>query len=326
MWRAVPYDGYRFVTVLLTPCALHLFNRSTPMTKPISKLRQRMIEDMAFRNMSPATQKCYTYAVASFARQHHASPDQLGIEHVRAYRLHLLKRGLKARSINPIVGALRFFFATTLGNKALADQITYARPEDTLPAVLTQEQVLALVHAEPDLMMRTIFITIYAAGLRISEVVRLTTADLNSERMVIHVRQAKGAHLLGLHAGQAACDRRSIVIEHVDVETGIERSLDDVTQSIRSGYGEAVRSDHKDVIFKEVLLACTLSKRDSLGRFTARAVADQLSKVILGKTYDVPQFSYHLKAFCDERRGGSRRIAARNPRCVGEEPASVPRL
>ena len=162
------------------------------MTKPISKLRQRMIEDMAFRNMSPATQKCYTYAVASFARHHHASPDQLGIEHVRAYRLHLLERGLKARSINPIVGALRFFYATTLGNKALADQITYARPEDTLPAVLTQEQVLALVHAEPDLMMRTIFITIYAAGLRISEVVRLTTADIKSERMVIHVRQAKG--------------------------------------------------------------------------------------------------------------------------------------
>ena len=52
------------------------------------------------------------------------------------------------------------------------------------------------MHAEPDLMMRTIFITIYAAGLRISEVVRLTTADLNSERMVIHVRQAKGAHFL----------------------------------------------------------------------------------------------------------------------------------
>ena len=162
------------------------------MTKPIWKLRQRMIEDMAFRNMSPATQKRYTYAVARFARHHHASPDQLGIEHVRAYRLHLLERGLKARSINPIVGALRFFYATTLGNKALADQITYARPEDTLPAVLTQEQVLALVHAEPDLMMRTIFITIYAAGLRISEVVRLTTADLNGERKVIHVRQAKG--------------------------------------------------------------------------------------------------------------------------------------
>ena len=87
---------------------------------------------------------------------------------------------------------MRFFYATTLGNKALADQIGYARPEDTLPAVLTQNQVLALIKAESDLMMRTIFITIYAAGLRISEVIRLTTGDINSERMVIHVRQAKG--------------------------------------------------------------------------------------------------------------------------------------
>lgn len=162
------------------------------MTKPISKLRQRMIEDMSFRNMSPATQKVYVYAVSGFAGHHGTSPDQLGIEHVRAYRRHLLERGLKARSINPIVGALRFFYGTTLGNKSLAEQIPYARPEDTLPAVLTQTQVLALVNAEPDLMMRTIFITIYAAGFRISEVVRLATTDIQTEREVIHVRQAKG--------------------------------------------------------------------------------------------------------------------------------------
>jgi integrase/recombinase XerD len=181
----------RAVTVIGAACGL-LFNGSTPMTKPISPLRQRMLDDMAFRNMSPATQRCYTYAVACFARFHRTSPDKLGIEHVREYRLHLLSRGLKARSINPIVGALRFFYGTTLGNKALADQIGYARPEDTLPAVLTQDQVLGLIKAEPDLMMRTIFITIYAAGLRISEVIRLSTGDINGERMVIHVRQAKG--------------------------------------------------------------------------------------------------------------------------------------
>jgi integrase len=59
--------------------------------------------------------------------------------------------------------------------RQLADQIGYARPEGTLPAVLTQDQVLGLIKAEPDLMMRTIFITIYAAGLCISEVIRLTT-------------------------------------------------------------------------------------------------------------------------------------------------------
>lgn len=162
------------------------------MTRQIPPLRQRMLDDMAFRNMSASTQQCYTYAVAGFARYHRTSPDKLGIEHVRDYRRHLLSRGLKAKSINPIVGALRFFYGTTLGNKALADQITYARPEDTLPAVLTQDQVLGLLKAERDPMMRTIYITIYAAGLRISEAVRLRTGDINSQRMVIHVRQAKG--------------------------------------------------------------------------------------------------------------------------------------
>jgi integrase/recombinase XerD len=162
------------------------------MTKPISPLRQRMLDDMTFRNMSPNTMKVYTYAVGNFAKYHRQSPDKLGIEHVRDYRLHLLARGLKARSINPIVGALRFFYATTLGNKPLAEQIPFARAEDTLPAVLTRDQVLQLVTAESDVMMRTIFITIYAAGLRISEVVKLAPGDINSERMVIHVRQAKG--------------------------------------------------------------------------------------------------------------------------------------
>lgn len=162
------------------------------MTKPITPLRQRMLDDMAMRNMSPNTQKVYTYAVAGFARYHRQSPDQLGIEHVRAYRMHLLQRGLKARSINPIVGALRFFYATTLDNAALAALIPFARAEDTLPAVLTRDQVLRLVTAEPNLMMRTIFITIYAAGLRVSEVVKLVPADIQANRMVIHVRQAKG--------------------------------------------------------------------------------------------------------------------------------------
>ena len=60
------------------------------MTKQISPLRQRMIDDMAFRNMSPNTQKVYAYAVANFARFHRQSPDKLGLEHVRDYRLHLM--------------------------------------------------------------------------------------------------------------------------------------------------------------------------------------------------------------------------------------------
>jgi site-specific recombinase XerD len=162
-------------------------------TQQMTPLRKRMIEDMVMRNMALATQRVYTYAVANFARYHRKSPDQLGLEDIRDYRLHLIARGLKAKSINPIVGGLRFFYGTTLGKKELAEQIPFARVEETLPAVLSRDQVMQLLRSEPDLKMRTLFIVIYAAGLRISEVVKLTAADINSQRMVIRVREGKGA-------------------------------------------------------------------------------------------------------------------------------------
>jgi integrase/recombinase XerD len=162
------------------------------MNKLISPLRQRMLDDMTFRNMAPNTKKVYSYAVANFSAFHRRSPDKLGIEEVRAYRLHLLKRGLKASSINPIVGALRFFYGTTLGQKDIAEQIPFARKEDALPAILSREQVMQLLRAEPNLKMRTAFTTVYAAGLRVSEVVALTVRDIDSGRMVIRIQQAKG--------------------------------------------------------------------------------------------------------------------------------------
>jgi integrase/recombinase XerD len=163
------------------------------MTKQtITPLRQRMIEDMTIRNMSPSTKKIYVYAVARFSRFHGRSPDALTIEDVRDYRLHLIARGYQPTSINPIMGALRFFYATTLGRKHIAEEIPYARTGDKLPAVMTGEEVTRFLKATPDLKMRTLFITIYAAGLRVSEAVALTTKDIDSARMVIVVRQGKG--------------------------------------------------------------------------------------------------------------------------------------
>jgi Virulence factor BrkB/Phage integrase, N-terminal SAM-like domain len=119
------------------------------MTKPMSTLRRHMIEDMKMRNMSPNSQKVYAYAVANFATFHGKSPDKLGPEHVREYRLRLIGRGLKATSINPIIGALRFFYGTTLRRKEMIEYIPYARREDTLPAVLTPDEVVRLFKAVP---------------------------------------------------------------------------------------------------------------------------------------------------------------------------------
>ena len=140
--------GLRFASVRLSAMHVQLARQGLQMTKQTSPLRQRMIDDMNFRNMSPNTQKVYTYAIANFSAFHRRPPDKLGIEDVRKYRLHLMGRGLKATSINPIIGALRFFYSVTLGQKDVAEQIPFARKEDTLPAVLTQDEVVRLLKAE----------------------------------------------------------------------------------------------------------------------------------------------------------------------------------
>jgi integrase len=90
------------------------------------------------------------------------------------------------------MGALRFFYRTTLGLKDVPEQIPYARRADPLPAVLARDEVERLLKAVTDLQMRTAFITIYAAGLRVSEAVKLTGRDIDSARMVIVIRQSKG--------------------------------------------------------------------------------------------------------------------------------------
>jgi integrase/recombinase XerD len=148
------------------------------MARKVSPLRQRMIDDMTMRNMSPNTQKIYVSAVVKFSAFHGRSPDELGPEDVRDYHLHLVSRKLKPNTINPIMGALRFFYGTTLGRKHVTD----ARRADTLPAVLSREEVERFLKAVSNLKMRTAFITIYAAGLRVSELVALTAKDIDSAR------------------------------------------------------------------------------------------------------------------------------------------------
>ncbi len=125
------------------------------MSVQVTPLRQRMIDDMAIRNMSPLTQKAYVRAVKNFSLHFRRSPDVLTFEDVRAYQLHLVSRGLQAATIIPIMCAIRFFYGTTLGRSNVAEHIPLARKPDTLPAVLSQEEVVRLLKAVPDLRYRT---------------------------------------------------------------------------------------------------------------------------------------------------------------------------
>jgi integrase/recombinase XerD len=158
----------------------------------LSPLRRRMIEDMMVRNLSPATQRSYLSAVSKFSRYFGRSPDRLGLEDVRAFQVHLVATAISWPALNQIVCALRFFYGVTLGHDAIPERIAYAREPQKLPVVLSADEVVRFLEAIPSLKSRTALTTVYAAGLRVSEVVLLKISDIDSHRKVIRVEQGKG--------------------------------------------------------------------------------------------------------------------------------------
>src|ERR1700674_6020299 len=158
----------------------------------MTPLRRRMIEDMRVRNLSPVTRRCYVHAVAKFARHFNRSPDQLVLEEIRAYQVHLTTTGISWAGFNVAVCALRFFYGVTLGRTTIVERIPYARKRRQLPVILSAEEVVRFFAAVPSLKHRTALMTAYAAGLRVSEVVRVKLTDIDSGRMLIRVEQGKG--------------------------------------------------------------------------------------------------------------------------------------
>jgi integrase len=151
-----------------------------------------MIEDMTIRNLSPATQRSYLYAVAKFSRFFGRSPDRLGVEDVRTFQVHLVAGGISWPALNQTVCALRFFFGVTLGRAEAPERIPYARQPRRLPVVLSADEVVRFLEAVPSLKSRTALTTAYATGLRASEAARLKVADIDSGRKVIRIEHGKG--------------------------------------------------------------------------------------------------------------------------------------
>lgn len=158
----------------------------------MTPLRKRMIEEMEIRNYSPKTIRLYVDNVARMARYHGRSPDQLSREQIRRYLVYLVEeRGVASGTYRQALAALRYFYRWVLKRGDLVEDIFCPRPERRLPVVLSLNEVQRLFAAITSFKHRMILMTTYSAGLRISEAVQLHVDDIDSERMVIRVRQGK---------------------------------------------------------------------------------------------------------------------------------------
>ncbi len=159
----------------------------------MTPLRERMIGDMQIRNLAPSTQEYYVRQVAHFAQYFKRSPDLLGPEEIRDYQLHLLRvRQASSSLLTQTVAALRFVYGTTLQVPWPIEAIPYPKRVRKLPVMPGREEVAQFLQAATNLKYRAMLTSIYACGLRVSEVTHLRIQDIDSRRMLIHVQQGKG--------------------------------------------------------------------------------------------------------------------------------------
>lgn len=159
----------------------------------MTRLRQRMIQDLQLRGYSERTVEAYVHPVAQLARFYHASPDTLTEEQIRQFLLHLSTVQKVARSTHTIaLCGLKFFYQQTLGRAWSIFDVARPKGEKKLPVVLSREEVWRILAAVRIAAYRVCLTTIYACGLRLLEGARLQVPDVDGARKLLHIH-GKGA-------------------------------------------------------------------------------------------------------------------------------------
>ena len=158
----------------------------------MTHLRKLMLEELQRRNYAENTIRHYLRAVEDFARRFRCSPDRLGPRHIREYQAELFqKRKLSANSVGQHLAALRFFYIKTLRRAWNLADTPYPKRTRSLPTILSREEVVQLIHAARTPCERILLMTLYATGARNSELTHLKISDIDSSRMVVHIRGGK---------------------------------------------------------------------------------------------------------------------------------------
>jgi site-specific recombinase XerD len=159
----------------------------------MTALREKMIKEMTLRRLSANTQRAYLDSVSGLARYYNESPEKMNKQMVQDYLFHLMQeRKLAWSSCNVIVNGVRFFYTKVLGIDSETLSIPPQKKVKQLPEVLSTEELQCLLGGVSNQKHRTLLMATYAAGLRVSEVVKLKLTDIESKRMMIRVQQGKG--------------------------------------------------------------------------------------------------------------------------------------
>jgi integrase/recombinase XerD len=159
----------------------------------VTHLRLIMLEELRRRNFAETTIRSYLHGVEHFSRYFHRPPDQLGPKHIRQYQA-MLFTDLKfsPNTVTLRLAALRFFYIHVLKKNWSIAETPYPKKVFHLPEILSQEEVARLIDAAEFPFHRILLMTLYATGARRAEVAHLKIRDIDSKRMVVHIRGGKG--------------------------------------------------------------------------------------------------------------------------------------
>ena len=159
----------------------------------MTHLRKMMLEELERRNYAQTTIDCYIQTIEDFARHFRRPPDQLTPEHIREYQAYLFReRKLAASTVTQRLAALRFFYTQTIKKAWSVADTPYPKKTRPLPSILSPEEVGHLIDSSQTRFHRMVLMTLYGTGARRAELARLQISDIDSRRMVIHIRRGKG--------------------------------------------------------------------------------------------------------------------------------------
>lgn len=160
----------------------------------MTPLRQQMISAMRQRGFSARTHESYLRAVRDLARYYRRSPDQLAVDELQTYFNYLAqKRHLSPASCRLYLNGVRFLYLQVLKWPSFDIELVVPKRPQRIPELLTRQEVQQILQACANPKHRLLLETVYGCGLRVSEVVVLKVRDIDGERGLLRIEQAKGA-------------------------------------------------------------------------------------------------------------------------------------